>query len=278
MIHFVAQTTQPVDPLLSNLTSISGILALTTIIVKAMQKYLGAVVWFQKVPVAAYAVLTAVALALGANYFGYLQGTPKDLIWQAIVGALGASGLYTWVTGKGLKPLSDVGDGPPNDVDPNGGKGGSTMLVVLLLLGISVTASGCAWLQQATPQRRYYDALLIRATVLDSLIQYRKAGVIDDAAYKEVDRYVKWSDSFVKMLEINPNDAGALDNLNGVIDQLIAFKLKYSQMKGPVSLGNYRDYRSGYWNGAAGDGTFAEAENRRAYRPYSGRIGRAQAA
>ncbi len=128
------------DPSFSiDLTTIAGIVALTITIVHGLKGWLASVPLLEKLPVAAYVVLVSIVLTLlSRDVFHLIGGDRGELLMQAIIQALAASGAVEWWR-AGVKPLEQ--SGRAQDATMRRGSRDLYVLPILLAVGLS---AGCA--------------------------------------------------------------------------------------------------------------------------------------
>jgi len=118
-----------------DLTTVTGIVALTIAIVHYLKAWLVSVPLLEKVPVAAYVVLVSMVLTLlSRDVFHLIAGDRGELLMQALVQALAASGAVEWWR-AGSKPLEQSTRAQSKN------SGGFYVLPILLAVGLS---AGCA--------------------------------------------------------------------------------------------------------------------------------------
>ncbi|HEX7769626.1 MAG TPA: hypothetical protein VF422_06320 [Dokdonella sp.] len=142
------------DPISIDLKSVAGIVALTIGLVQYIKGWLGTKPVLKAIPIAAYVVFVSVALTLGVHqYTPWLPGDEKDLVWQAILQALMASGAFEWIRAGG-KPAAAT------NAARSLNSGGFPVILLAVLLGIG--AVGCA---KVTPAMKAGEKN-VRTTVL----------------------------------------------------------------------------------------------------------------
>lgn len=115
MIGALAQTTMPAlnpESITEQLGTVSGIVLLALAVVQGLKLLLTKykVQGVSQIPTPLICVGVSVLLTLLANLvFKTLPGEVYDVVWQAILAAATASGLYTWI----IEPL----DSPANRSD-----------------------------------------------------------------------------------------------------------------------------------------------------------------
>jgi len=126
------------DPNFSiDLKTIAGIVALTIAIVHGLKGWLASVPLLEKVPVAAYVVLVSALLTvLSHDVLHLIGGDRGELLLQAIVQALMASGAVEWWR-AGNKPLEDSQRAQAVTMK----RGGFYVMPLLLAIGLG---AGCA--------------------------------------------------------------------------------------------------------------------------------------
>lgn len=126
------------DPSVSiDLTTVTGIVALTIAIVHYLKGWLASVPVLEKVPVAVYVVLVSMLLTLlSRDVLHLIAGDRGELLLQALVQALAASGAVEWWRAGG-KPL----DASTRAQDATMKRGGFYVIPILLAAGL---AAGCA--------------------------------------------------------------------------------------------------------------------------------------
>lgn len=86
-----------------NLTTITGIVAATMLIVELLKRIFENSMYFNRIPIFVYAAVVSAILAIFANKIIYIDGQPLIsgnlwiVIWQAVINAATASGLYSWI-------------------------------------------------------------------------------------------------------------------------------------------------------------------------------------
>lgn len=125
------------DPSFSiDLTTVTGIVALTIAIVHYLKGWLASVPLLEKLPVAAYVVLVSMLLTLlSHDVLHWITGDRGELLTQAIVQALVASGAVEWFR-AGAKPLARSTKATDTRLRREG-------WVILLALGLASSAA-CA--------------------------------------------------------------------------------------------------------------------------------------
>ncbi len=129
------------DPSFSlDLTTVTGIVALTIAIVHYLKGWLASVPVLEKVPVAAYVVFVSMILTLVSHDVLHLiAGDRGELLLQAVVQAMVASGAVEWWR-AGAKPL-EQSQRAQDVIDKK--KWGSSAYLIPLLLAVGLSA-GCA--------------------------------------------------------------------------------------------------------------------------------------
>lgn len=96
------------DLILSQLTSISGIVALTIGLVAIVKRLFGNIAVMNALPTWVYAVVISFLLTVVASSVLHtLPGVWYQLAWQAVIAAAGASGFYEWFKAENVaKPLA----------------------------------------------------------------------------------------------------------------------------------------------------------------------------
>lgn len=94
-----------------DLSSISGIIVATLFILEIIKRLTRNILALQKVPLWCYALVVSAILAFIANSYletdlgePLLPGTLGTVIWKSIIGALGASGFYSWLRTPDANP------------------------------------------------------------------------------------------------------------------------------------------------------------------------------
>lgn len=105
-----------------SLSSITGIIAATMVILEILKRIFIKNAGFGKIPVFVYAVAISIILATIANKFlktpegeSILPGVYWSIVWKAVIGAASASGFYSW-----LNNPESVGNAQPIWRDANG--------------------------------------------------------------------------------------------------------------------------------------------------------------
>lgn len=126
------------DPSFSiDLTTVTGIVALTIAIVHYLKGWLASVPVLEKVPVAAYVAFVSMLLTLlSHDVLHLIAGDRGELLMQAIVQALVASGAVEWWR-AGSKPL----DKSKRAQQVTMKRGGFYLIPILLAVGLG---AGCA--------------------------------------------------------------------------------------------------------------------------------------
>lgn len=95
------------------LSSISGIIVATLILVEFIKRLVGNVKWIKRVPLFVYVIVVATVLTVASNKYlknsenkPLLQGNLTQLVWESIVAAAGSSGFYTWLRKPTDSPYS----------------------------------------------------------------------------------------------------------------------------------------------------------------------------
>jgi hypothetical protein len=200
-------TTQPINPVTFDLTTIAGIIPATIALVGLIRMWLKDVPLAQRVPVFAYTVAVASGLTWFASWRGWLDGDVGQLIEQAILGALGAAGGFTVLTGSALQSLATLA---------NNARMKTFALLALLLVG----GSGCALFAPVAPTPEARDKQRLAAAnelfrdTLRSLNNYREAGLIGNE---------EWNGTIVPVREAT---AGLLAQARGEQGDALAATLK----------------------------------------------------
>ncbi|MGE3840031.1 MAG: hypothetical protein AB7I50_00445, partial [Vicinamibacterales bacterium] len=126
------------DPSFSiDLKTITGIVALTIMIVHGLKGWLASVPLLEKLPVAAYVVLVSTLLTLLSRDVLHLIGGDRgELLTQAVIQALVASGAVEWWR-AGAKPLDESTRAQETTMK----RDGFYLVPILLAVGIG---AGCA--------------------------------------------------------------------------------------------------------------------------------------
>lgn len=94
------------DPISIDLTSVAGIVALTIGIMQYIKGWLGQQPVLKSIPLPAYVVFVSAVLTFAVHeYTTWLPGDTKELLQQAVLQALVASGAFEWFR-SGTKPAS----------------------------------------------------------------------------------------------------------------------------------------------------------------------------
>ncbi len=162
-------------PLTVDLTTITGIVALTLVITQVVKRLFANLSVLKNAPTWAIAVVVAVLLALVANKsLGLLEGDLVTLLWQAAVAALAASGFYSWMDNPKADPESSAKSraekktarlSPPGPV-------GSIFLVGVMALSMT----GCATQSQT---QQYRNASNVYNAAVEVVTALGNAEVID---------------------------------------------------------------------------------------------------
>ena len=127
------------DPSFSiDLSTVTGIVALTITIVHCLKGWLANVPLLEKVPVAAYVVLVSCLLTwFSHDVLHWIGGDLRELLLQAVVQALAASGAVEWWR-AGAKPLDESQRAQQASAKRNNVM---YLLPILLALNLSACAS-----------------------------------------------------------------------------------------------------------------------------------------
>ena len=90
----------------AQLSSITGIIILSTLLMEFAKRYFGSKAWLQHIPTFIYVTSISIALTCLSHYvLHWLEGNIKDLLWNATYSALASSGFYTWLR----QPIQTIG-------------------------------------------------------------------------------------------------------------------------------------------------------------------------
>lgn len=212
-----------------DVSSIAGIIALTTILVSAVKGALKDVPWVNKVPVFLYTLIIAVVMTLLAHWSGYLGGSIGVLVSQAVIGAIGAGGAYNVITGSAMQSVEHAAKDPttigdqsiitPPVVTQKDSLPPPRVGMPLLFLGFSsLLLTGCG---SITSTQSCYKAAETYRITLETVQELRVEGVIPEDAIKASKPYrvaakaalVAWRQA----AETN-NTTGAKTNLQKFLD------------------------------------------------------------
>lgn len=143
---------------MNDLTSIAGIIILTTTIVQGLKTWCSSTPVLNRLPMIFIAVLVACGVAYLSFLAGFQSGSVSALIAKAALAAFGSNGLYSMMSGSSLQPLSKVGDNPEKPKPPcNYG------IIIALLL--TTTVLGCG----PDPMLKYYKAKSVYVDLIEPM-------------------------------------------------------------------------------------------------------------
>lgn len=204
-----------------DLRTIPGIVAVTIMLVHALKSWLADVRYLRELPVAVYVVAVAAGLTwLSRDVLHWLEGDRADLIAQAILAALTASGAVEWFR-AGSKPLSQSR------------KATHTRLrrewAILLAVGLGAGVAGCA--SAAGPlvaaDRAVHAAVAQTQDTADRLCDRQ---MLTPAACQQLNAdlvpVIESADAFNRAVRADsaaavPAMIGALDRLARALEQLV---------------------------------------------------------
>lgn len=208
-----------------DLSSISGVILATMFGMEILKRLFQTNKGFGKLPPWVYAIIIAESLTFLAHYgikdengLPILLGRTQTLLWRAFLAASSASGFYTWLNNRksiaDAQPLGQENTKPvqlgttttteavipkqPGEVPSvttNSTTSVTKTLGILLVLSLFVGCSNQTQLQKA------YTARSLYANGVQTLIQLRQAGTIDDSAYQQIEVARASADTVTKKWE-----------------------------------------------------------------------------
>ncbi len=194
---------------MNDLTSIAGIIILTTTIVQGLKTWCSSTPVLNRLPMIFIAVLVACGVAYLSFLAGFQSGSVSALIAKAALAAFGSNGLYSMMSGSSLQPLSKVGDNPEksNRISNDNYCG----IIIALLLTTTAMGSGCGH----DPMLKYYKAKSVYVDLIEpmgreplrSKITDKQRDTILKPAFTTADQaFVTWKAAVNMKLDTLPSE------------------------------------------------------------------------